>query len=450
MAAVLKLHQGPAAFRSLPGPARSTLALRERVEPTTCWPSSDEARRLDRRAATRLTLPTLGLIEQHPRRRAPDLAGWSAGDGTVKIDVRKLKALASPKAMRYSAFLVLLMARVLDTPTQQRIAANLGVSRASITQPVAPLVANGLLAVDRDPGDARAHLVTLTPAGAAAADAAWRGLDEHRSGIDDGVDEPARRAARSHSEQRCTDRGPMNVHEAGDPAGETLVFLHGGNVAGWMWGPQIPAFVDYPEADPRPARLRHEPPRDWLSIDDTADRLAVALADAAPRGLHVVGLSLGAAVAVELAARHPSSCEACFSRARKSHRPPRRSISSHAAMMRSLGAARVLVGHKPVATACAGADADVFVETGLGIRRETAIAIFDEVADGVAAAHARRDHRPRIAVAGRSATAQHPPRLRSTGSRRSPARQRAIAVGPAPPVEHRRPRGVQRGAAVAG
>ncbi len=26
---------------------------------------------------------------------------------------------------------------------------------------------------------------------------------------------------------------------------ETIVFLHGGNVASWMWGQQVPAFPDY-------------------------------------------------------------------------------------------------------------------------------------------------------------------------------------------------------------
>jgi hypothetical protein len=38
--------------------------------------------------------PTLALIEQHPRRRAPDLAALVGRETTpFKIDVRKLKAL---------------------------------------------------------------------------------------------------------------------------------------------------------------------------------------------------------------------------------------------------------------------------------------------------------------------------------------------------------------------
>lgn len=32
--------------------------------------------------------------------------------------------------------------------------------------------------------------------------------------------------------------------EHGAPAGETIVFLHGGNVAGWMWQPQVELLPD--------------------------------------------------------------------------------------------------------------------------------------------------------------------------------------------------------------
>ena len=31
---------------------------------------------------------------------------------------------------------------------------------------------------------------------------------------------------------------------------ETILWLHGGNVAGWMWGEQIPAFTDYRSITP--------------------------------------------------------------------------------------------------------------------------------------------------------------------------------------------------------
>jgi DNA-binding MarR family transcriptional regulator len=99
--------------------------------------------------------------------------------------------LRSEHGIRYPAFLVLLMVRVLGEPSQQRIAANLGVSRASVTQRVGALVDDGLLATRTDPADSRANVVTLTARGSALLDAAWAGLDTHQAGLDDGVDEAA-------------------------------------------------------------------------------------------------------------------------------------------------------------------------------------------------------------------------------------------------------------------
>ncbi len=99
--------------------------------------------------------------------------------------------LRSEHGIRYPAFLVLLMVRVLGEPSQQRIAANLGVSRASVTQRVGALVDDGLLTTRSDPADSRANLVALTTRGATLLDASWTGLDAHQAGLDDGVDEAA-------------------------------------------------------------------------------------------------------------------------------------------------------------------------------------------------------------------------------------------------------------------
>ena len=93
--------------------------------------------------------------------------------------------------LRYPAFLVLLMARVNGECNQQLIATSLGVSRASITQRVTPLVSAELLDVVPDPRDSRANLVRLTERGMALIDAAWHGLDRHQSGLEDGVDDAA-------------------------------------------------------------------------------------------------------------------------------------------------------------------------------------------------------------------------------------------------------------------
>jgi len=110
---------------------------------------------------------------------------------TLLIDRLADEYLVRVHAIHYAPFLVLLMIRVLGEPSQRAIAANLGVSRASITQRVSVLAHRGLVSVNPDPTDARAHVIALTPSGATLVDTAWAGLEDHQSGLDDGVDEPA-------------------------------------------------------------------------------------------------------------------------------------------------------------------------------------------------------------------------------------------------------------------
>ena len=110
---------------------------------------------------------------------------------TVLIDRIADDYLTREHGIHYAPFLVLLMVRVLGEPSQQAIARNLDVSRASVTQRVSGLVESGLLEVTPDPADSRANIVRLTTAGRVLVDSAWRGLEQHQSGLDAGVDEPA-------------------------------------------------------------------------------------------------------------------------------------------------------------------------------------------------------------------------------------------------------------------
>lgn len=110
---------------------------------------------------------------------------------TVLIDRLADEYLEREHGIRYAPFLVLLMVRVLGEPSQQAIARNLDVSRASVTQRVSGLVDSGLLEVTPDPADSRANIVRLTAPGRVLVDSAWRGLEQHQSGLDAGVDEPA-------------------------------------------------------------------------------------------------------------------------------------------------------------------------------------------------------------------------------------------------------------------
>jgi DNA-binding MarR family transcriptional regulator len=99
--------------------------------------------------------------------------------------------LQAEHGIRYAPFLVLLIARVLGPSAQQRLAAGLGVSRASVTQRIGALVEAGLLTTERDPSDARAHLVRLTAEGTDLVDRAWAGLERHQIGLEHGVDDAA-------------------------------------------------------------------------------------------------------------------------------------------------------------------------------------------------------------------------------------------------------------------
>lgn len=170
----------------------------------------------------------------------------------------------------------------------------------------------------------------------------------------------------------------MKVLELGADRGETILFLHGGNVAGWMWGQQVPAFTDYRILVPDLPGFGDSNDLSWVSIADTADRVAEVL----DRPAHVVGLSLGSSIAVELAARHPGLVTSLFLA----------STQAVPAPVPSRIAARVMLSfwNRPGfwstlvrSYGLVGDDAELFLTTGLGIRRATAVAIYEEVRRGI-------------------------------------------------------------------
>lgn len=97
----------------------------------------------------------------------------------------------------------------------------------------------------------------------------------------------------------------MYVHESGAVGSTSIVFLHGVGNSGGMWArhmaelgghhclaPDLPGF----------GRSNHVP---WVSLNDTAERVAELIQDLPSRRAHVVGLSLGGSVAHALLARRP-------------------------------------------------------------------------------------------------------------------------------------------------
>lgn len=98
----------------------------------------------------------------------------------------------------------------------------------------------------------------------------------------------------------------LYVRESGEPGSPAIVFLQGVGASGGMWEEHMHGLADYhclaPDL-PGHGRSGRVP---WASLVDTAEQVAGLIEDRVPsRRAHVVGLSLGGAVAHTILARHP-------------------------------------------------------------------------------------------------------------------------------------------------
>lgn len=100
----------------------------------------------------------------------------------------------------------------------------------------------------------------------------------------------------------------LAVTESGTPGAPAVVLLHGIGAGAWMWWRAAPALADlHVLAVDLPG---HGASADvpWRSLAATADAVADVVASRAAHGrTHVVGLSLGGYVALELLRRHPAA-----------------------------------------------------------------------------------------------------------------------------------------------
>jgi len=86
----------------------------------------------------------------------------------------------------------------------------------------------------------------------------------------------------------------------------SIVFLHGGNVASWMWEPQVAGLTDFHVLTPDLPGFGARAEERWTDLAGTAADVAATIAARARGGrAHVVGLSLGGVVATRLLANHP-------------------------------------------------------------------------------------------------------------------------------------------------
>ncbi|CAL9476734.1 2-succinyl-6-hydroxy-2,4-cyclohexadiene-1-carboxylate synthase [Actinosynnema sp. ALI-1.44] len=195
--------------------------------------------------------------------------------------------------------------------------------------------------------------------------------------------------------------GFPEVHRPTTGAAERpLVLLHGGNVANWMWEPQVAALTDRLVLTPDLPGFGTRVGEDWPGLDAVADDVVARVTAHGVTGpFDLVGLSLGALTAVRVLARHPGRVRSAF---------------LTGAPLEPVGAGVRLVCRlqlrfwrapwfwRGLATAMRlPPDArERYVAHGLSVRRETAAAMFAEVYAGGVPAGVRDYAGPVLAVAG--------------------------------------------------
>ncbi len=128
----------------------------------------------------------------------------------------------------------------------------------------------------------------------------------------------------------------LYVRELGPANAPTLLFLHGGGGAGWMWQPQLDDLsAEYhclvPDL-PEHGRSREIAP---FSITDAAHRIGDLITTRAHgQRAHLVGLSLGAQISVALLASTPECLHSAFISSALLRPLPGAAMLSNAALLR--------------------------------------------------------------------------------------------------------------------
>lgn len=197
----------------------------------------------------------------------------------------------------------------------------------------------------------------------------------------------------------------QNLHltEYHPDADESVLFLHGGNVAGWSWTEEAESLPDHHSLVPDLPGFGGSARHPWTDLSTTADELADLVRTHGHGGqAHVVGLSLGGVVGTALAARHPDVVRSLFVTGAI--------LRGVRGVERWAGLAQIRLWSRPWywrATARAfrlPPDAiDMFVTTGLGIDRESVRRMVPQLYDGVPAGDLdglRRLTVPALAITG--------------------------------------------------
>lgn len=148
---------------------------------------------------------------------------------------------------------------------------------------------------------------------------------------------PGREASVGHGDTTGGEQSSDLEH--GPRRGASIVFLHGGNTASWMWRGQVQGLPDRHILTPDLPGYGTRAATDWPGLAAVADDVAATIRSRAIEGTaHVVGLSLGGHVALHLMQRHPELVRSCvvtgvaadgFSRLERALIPPQVPLWRH-------------------------------------------------------------------------------------------------------------------------
>ena len=115
----------------------------------------------------------------------------------------------------------------------------------------------------------------------------------------------------------------MYFKETGKKFPETILFLHSGAMAGWMWEEQLKAFNDYhcivPDLPEQGLSSELKP----FTIKNTAQMIIDIIDDHANNGMaHLVGISLGAQIIVQILGKTPEVVDHAVISGTLTHRIP--------------------------------------------------------------------------------------------------------------------------------
>ena len=93
----------------------------------------------------------------------------------------------------------------------------------------------------------------------------------------------------------------LYVHEAGDSGAPPIVFLHGGGLSGRMWQPQMEALIDFRCLAPDLPEHGQNSSAEPFTLSGAAAAVVHLIRESTPQQkAHIVGLSIGGAVGLEI------------------------------------------------------------------------------------------------------------------------------------------------------